>query len=149
MRKFLLAGVLAFCFTSVSRADPLDVPYQILVDTVGFGVVTLSTSNFASPVGAINNGVLNSKWCVDHVVVSGGGSPVTFTMAWSTGPTTLTNPTTDYVVVTTSGVPYDSQWPYRDPYCAPTGQAILQLRTSGVTTSTITVQGYLWKGWNP
>lgn len=148
MKKLLLPGIL-MVFTlflpSGSQAQPMDFPYQISITTKAFTSITISTANFPSPVSSINNNVGNYQWCIDRVVVS-ASSPAAFTMAWSTS--TLTNSTTDYAVVVATGTPYQDEWSNRDPYCAPVGFPVLKL-ISSVAGSTITAQGYLWKGWNP
>ena len=146
MKKLLLLGVLSvFLFLpSKLRADPLDVPYKVLVTTTNSTSVVLSTANFPSAVSAINANVGLYKWCVDHVVVTAPTASV-FTMAWATS--TISNGTTDYTVVTAANSPYDAQWPYKQPYCAPIGDPILTLKST-VAGSTMTVEGYLWAGWN-
>lgn len=149
MRKFLALGILAsILFIPLkSRAVPLDVPYQILVDTVSVGQsVQLSTTNFPSGNTTVNTNAQSSQWCVSHLVVSAPVLPATITMFWSTA--TWVNGTTDYIVVNSSVTPYNEQWPYRQPYCDPTSNAVLNIRSS-VAGSTITVEGYLFKGWNP
>ena len=62
--------------------------------------------------------------------------------------TTLSPSTTDYIVVTSTGVPYDTQWGYRVPYCAPMGAVVAKI-TSSVVGSIITMEGFVWKGWTP
>lgn len=149
MKKFLLPGILAvftFFLPSRSQAVPLDVPYQILVTTTSNnGTVVLSTTNFPSGSSGINANVGTSQWCIDHANVS-CASAANFSMFWATS--TITTGTTDYMVTTAAGVPFDTNFNYRSPYCAPIGQAVLTLKSS-VAASTITVQGYLFKGGNP
>lgn len=147
MKKLLGLGVLAvFLFLPLKLwAGPLDFPYQILVTTTNINSITFSTANFPSQVTSINANVASYQWCIDHVVVS-AASASNFTMVWATS--TLTTGTTDYGVVTAANSPYDAQWPYRVPYCAPIGQPILKLNSS-VAGSTITAEGFLFKGMNP
>lgn len=151
MRKFLIPGILAGLLLFLprrSQAVPLDVPYQILVSTVsiaGTGKVVLSTANFPSPNTTVNSLVGSYQWCVSKAVISNTAA-TNFSIYWSTS--TLNAGTTDYWVTTTAAVPYDTNFEYRTPYCAPVGQAVVTLFDS-VATSTIAVQGYLWKGWNP
>lgn len=149
MKKFLLPGILAALFLFLplrSQAIPLDVPYQILIDTTNAsGTIVVSTANFPSGVPSVNSSVANYQWCFDRVTVS-CASADNFSIFWATS--TLTNGTTDYQVTTAAGVPFDADLGYREPYCAPVGQAIVTLKSS-VALSTITVEGYLWKGWNP
>lgn len=147
MKRLFVPGILSvFLFLPAkSQAQPLDVPYQIYFATTAANSIVVSTANFPSPSASVNANVASYQWCIDHAVVT-APSASTFTMAWSTG--TLSAPTTDYAVVTAANVPYDAQWPYRDPYCAPVGQPILKINST-VAGSSITVQGYLWKGWNP
>lgn len=148
MKKLLLPGILAV-FTlflpSRSQAQPMDFPYQISITTVAFTSLVISTANFPSPSAAVNANVANYQWCVDQITVSAAGT-ASFTMAWSTS--TLTRATTDYAVVIASGTPFQDEWSNRDPYCAPVGSPVLKLNSS-VSGSTITAQGFLWKGWNP
>lgn len=150
MKKFLLPGILtafALFLPSRSQANPLDVPYQILVDTTASTSVTLSTTNFPSLVPSVNSNVANYAWCLSHVVVSGNGSAnSTFTIAWSS--TTSSSASTDYSVVVPTATIYNQTWEYRTPYCAPVGWPIVKLNTTGSGVS-ITAEGYLWKGWNP
>lgn len=129
-----------------SQAVPLDVPYQILVSTSVGGVssLTISTANFPSGNSLVNNNVANYQWCISNAVVSTPSAGL-FTMAWST--TTLTAASTDYAAVTVANTALQANFNYRTPYCAPVGQPILTIRT-GVAGSTITAQGYLFKGWN-
>ena len=148
MKKFLLPGILAVVFLflpSRSQAVPVDMPYQILVSTVNTaGVVVLSTANFPSPNTTVNSLVASYQWCVEQADVS-CPSAANFTIYWATS--TISNGTTDYAVVTSSGVPFDTNFQYRTPYCAPVGKTVVTLQSS-VATSTITARGYLWKGWN-
>lgn len=148
MRKLLAWSLwAAFIPFLLQRSDavPLDVPYQIYVGSAVVNSVVLSTANFPSSNATINANVASAQWCIQHITVS-ATSASTFTMAWSTS--TLTTATTDYIAVTAANTPYDVVWPYREPYCAPIGQPILKLNSS-VSGSSITVQGYLFKGWNP
>lgn len=148
MKKFLLPGILAVLFLFLplrSPAVPLDMPYLINISTTAQNQVVLSTANFPSGVPSVNSNVALAQWCINHVTVS-AVSAATYTMFWSTS--TLTAGTTDYSATTAANVPYDTQWPYRTPYCSPVGYPILTLKSS-VVGSTITAQGYLWKGWNP
>jgi hypothetical protein len=149
MNKFLLPGILAgflLFLPSRSQAVPLDVPYQILVTTTNnTGTLVISTANFPSGSTAINANVATSQWCISKALVS-CAVPANFSMFWSTS--TITSGTTDYMVTTATAVPFDTNFTYRTPYCAPVGQPILTLK-SNVAQSTITVQGYLFKGGNP
>jgi hypothetical protein len=148
MKKFLLPGILAVLslfLPSRSQADPLDIPYQIKFDTVAYGTtLVISTTNFPSPNATVNSLVASYEWCIEQANIS-NASATSFTMAWST--TTLSAATTDYQVTTAAGVPFDTNFHYRTPYCTPVGWPILTLKTS-VVNSTMTVRGYLWKGWN-
>lgn len=149
MRKFLLPGILAVVFLflpSRSQAAPIDVPYQILIDTTSSnGILVISTANFPSPNVTVNSLVGNYQWCFDRMTIS-CASADNFSIFWATS--SLTAGTTDYQVTTAAGVPFDADLGYREPYCAPVGQAVVTLKSS-VAASTITVEGYLWKGWNP
>lgn len=149
MKKFLLPGILAalaFLLPSKSQAVTLDVPYQVSVTTFNAaGTVVLSTTNFPAGGTTVNANVANYQWCVDHANVS-AASAAFFTIYWSTG--NLTVGTTDYAVTTAAAVPFDTNFNYRSPYCAPVGAPTVTLKSS-VAASTVTVQGYLWKGWNP
>ena len=150
MKKFLLPGILAVIFLFLplrSQAVPQDVPYQILVSTVAFNTqqLIISTANFPSANTTVNSLVGSYQWCIEHAVVN-TPSAGTFTMFWSTS--TLNAGTTDYFAQTLIATAYDTNLQYRTPYCAPVGQAVLNLKSS-VAGSTITAQGYLWKGWNP
>ena len=139
MRKFLAAGILAvfvLFLPSKSHAVPLDVPYgntAISSFTVNSSLVlsstTLPTSNYA--------------WCLSHVAVS-VPSPAMFSI-YISSMNTLTPSTTNFMVSITTN-PYDTQWAYRTPYCAPAGNYI-GLKSS-VAGSTITIEGYSFGGWN-
>lgn len=147
MKKFLVPGILAGLFLFLplkSQATPIDVPYQIYFSTVAGSQVIISTRNFPSGVPSVNDNVALYQWCIDNVVLS-APAPSNFTMYWSTS--ALTTGTTGYSIVT-STTPYQAQWPYRDPFCVPVGSPVVTLKSS-VAGSTITAQGYLWKGWNP
>lgn len=148
MKKFLLAGALAV-FTlflpSKSHANPLDVPYGILFTTTSAGSIVVSTTNFPSASVSVNSNVATAQWCINHLIVSAPDVASTVTIAWSTS--TLTAATTDYLVVTSTGVPYNDQWSYRQPYCAPVGNSIVAV-TSTKSTAKITLEGYLFRGWN-
>lgn len=149
MKKFLLPGILAV-FTlflpSRSQAIPLDVPYQILITTTNnTGSLVVSTANFPSVNTTINSNVALYQWCFDRLTIS-CASADNFSIFWATS--TISNGTTDYMVTTAAGVPFDVDLSYREPYCAPVGQAVVTLKSS-VALSTITASGYLWKGWNP
>lgn len=149
MKKFLLPGILAVLSLFLpfrSQAVPLDVPYQILVSTVSTnGILVLSTATFPSGSATVNSNVGSYQWCVSKAVVS-CASADNFSIFWATAP--VLSGTTDYMATTTAAVPFDTDFAYRTPYCAPVGAAIVTLKSS-VALSTITVQGYLWKGWNP
>lgn len=108
----------------------------------------VSTTTFPNASAYVNGNVANYQWCITHVAVSSFNLPTTFTMAYSTAPFTqpLTSGTTDYRVFTASGT-YEFVWPYRTPYCAPVGQKVLTI-TSSVATAILTVEGYLFRGWN-
>lgn len=150
MKKFLSPGILAvlsFFLPLRSQAVPLDVPYQIYIDTVTLagGQLVISTNTFPSPVAAVNANILNYQWCLENVIVNSPSAGL-FQIASSTS--TLTPSTTDYYSYTQANVPLNVGFNYRTPYCAPQGNAVLRL-TPNVAGSTMTVQGYLWKGWNP
>ena len=148
MKKFLIPGILAvfaLFLPARSQADPLDIPYQIQFDTVAYGTtVVISTANFPSLNTTVNSLVASYEWCIEQVNVSNTAA-TSFTMAWSS--TTLSPATTDYQVTTQAAVPFDTNFQYRTPYCTPVGWPVLTLKTS-VSNSTMTVRGYLWKGWN-
>lgn len=149
MKKFLLPGILAALFLFLplrSQAVPLDVPYQILVTTVSnTGVLVISTANFPSPSSGVNNAVASYQWCFDRITVS-CASAENFSIFWATS--AVTAGTTDYMVTTAAGVPFDANIDYREVYCAPAGQPVVTMKTS-VVQSTVTVEGFLWKGWSP
>lgn len=139
MRKFLAAGILAvfvLFLPSKSHAVPLDVPYG----NTSVSSFTVTSSLVLSSV-TLPSSVYS--WCLTHLAVS-VPSPATFTM-YISSMNTLTPSTTNYTVsITTS--PYDTQWSYRTPYCAPAGN-YLGLKSS-VSGSTITVEGYTFGGWS-
>lgn len=149
MKKLLIPGILtvfALFLPSISRAAPIDVPYQILVDTVSLnGAITLSTANFPSGNVTVNSLVSNYQWCLDRITVSCAAAD-NFSIFWASS--AFSAGTTDYMVTTNAGIPFDADLGYREPYCAPVGQAVVTLKSS-VANSTITAEGYLWKGWNP
>lgn len=155
MRKFLLLGILAACFSAPlkSQAQPLDVP-------TGGGQIK-------PPVSATANGFFTGQstftvtlttptpgyqYCITHLVVTSGGAGQ-FDMAWSTasmfvsgiGPITGT---TDYIVTVASGVPYDTQWAYRTPYCSPQNNLLTLFMGNLPTVSTMTYEGYTFGGLN-
>lgn len=150
MRKITALGILAV-FTlflpSRSQAVPIDVPYQLLVATTSnISQLVISSTAFPSPVGSINSSVGSYQWCLERGEIT-SPSAATFSVFWSTAVFGLNTGTTDYIIATSSGVPYAMPLNYRTPYCAPTGAAITL--KSSVAGSTITVGGYLFKGWNP
>lgn len=148
MRKLLLPGILAVLFLFLplrSQAYPLDVPYQIYFSTVAYNSVIISTTNFPSGSAYVNSLVGSYQWCIEQVTVSNAAAN-SFSMFWSSS--TLLPGTTDYQATATAAVPFDTNFNYRTPYCAPVGWPVLKLNTS-VVNSTITARGYLWKGWNP
>ena len=150
MKKFLLPGVLAvfaFILPLKSQAVPLDVPYQLYVDTVTIagGQLVISTATFPSGSSIVNSNVANYQWCLENVVVNSPSNGL-FQIAYATS--TLNASTTDYYSYTQANVALNVGFNYRTPYCAPVGQAVLRL-TPSVSGSTMTVQGYLYKGWNP
>lgn len=149
MRKILLPGILtvfALFLPLKSQAVPLDVPFQLALTTTSTtGSIVISTTNFPSGVPSVNASVANYQWCFDRITVSCPNAD-SFSIFWSTS--ALTAGTTDYVVITSSGVPFDADFGYREPYCAPVGQPVVTLKSS-VTGSTISASGYLWKGWSP
>lgn len=149
MKKFLLPGILAVFSLFLplrSQAIPIDVPYQILIDTTNnSGTLVVSTANFPSASAFVNSQVGSFQWCFDRITVS-CASADNFSIFWATS--TITPGTTDYQATTAAGTPFDVDLGYREPYCAPVGQAVVTLKSS-VALSTITVEGYLWKGWNP
>lgn len=151
MKKLLLPGLLAvfaLFLPSKAQAWPITLPYQIVVDSYSINSLVISTTNFPSAVASVNTNVVNDQWCLSHLVVSSTGATQNVTIAWSTS--TLTAFTTDYLVAThPQGIPYDEQWGVQSPYCAPTGQAVVKITASGIIPSTITVEGYLWKGMSP
>ena len=77
MKKFLLPGILAVVYLFLplrSQAAPIDVPYQILLDTTKRygntrGVFNL---NFPSGVSSINTNVSSFQWCLDSNNCFGG-----------------------------------------------------------------------------
>lgn len=149
MKKILLPGILAvfvFLLPSKSQALPIDVPYQIAFSsTNSSGALVVSTANFPSPNATVNSLVGSYQWCLDRVTVS-CPSADNFSIFWATS--TITPGTTDYMVTIAAGVPFDADLGYREPYCAPVGQAVITLK-SNVVGSTITASGYLFRGWNP
>lgn len=148
MKKFLLPGILtvfSLFLPSRSQANPLDVP-------TGGGRVTLSSFTFTPGyfVGkstfsvAFTTPTAAYQYCINHIAVTAPNSGV-FEMWSSTS--AITAGTTDYMVQLSSGVPYDTQWSYMNPYCAPQG-ALFNLFL-GVAGSTVTYEGYTFKGLNP
>jgi hypothetical protein len=137
MRKlFLFAAVITLGFIVKNlSANPLDVPYGIRSFGVGGSSVVLSTGSFASP---------EFGWCLEGVVIS-APSAGTFTMHYTTA--TLTAGTTFYSAQLVANTALPLNWAYRTPVCAPPfSRLTLQ---SSVAGSTITYQGYSFKGWNP
>lgn len=148
MKKLLLPGILAVLALFLplkSQAVPLDVPYQIFVSTTNAQKIVLSTTTFPSASAAVNANVANYQWCIEKAVHS-SASAANFTFGWATS--AQATPNVDLFVGTSAGVPFTFAGNYRDPYCAPVGQTVLTINSS-VATSSISVQGYLWKGWNP
>jgi hypothetical protein len=145
MRKILVSLILALSCT-LARAQPLDVPYQVFVQTTSVNSITLSSVTIPASAALINANKNGYAWCIDHAVVS-AASASTVTFLWGNG-TGSGATTTDFAVVSAANVPWDSTFPYRTPYCAPVGQSILKVNSS-VAGSTVTLTGYLFKGWNP
>ena len=148
MKKFLLPGILAVVFLflpSRSQAAPIDVPYQILVTSYSTtGSLVISTTNFPSPNTTVNSLVASYQWCIDRMTIS-CASADSVTIYSSTSP--ITSGTTNYAVTTAAAIPFDADLGYREPYCAPVGSPIVTINSS-VAASTITIEGYLFKGWN-
>jgi hypothetical protein len=154
MKKFLVPGILAALFLFLparSQANPIDVPtgggrISAPMTTTGNGFfVFTSTFNVqltTPPVGY--------QYCVTHVAVT-APSQGFFEIWWSSQTTVAaTGPmlgTTDYVVSLSTQVPYDSQWAYRSAYCAPFNDPLNFFTSASI--STVTVEGYTFKGWNP
>jgi hypothetical protein len=142
-----ILAVFSLFHPSASHAWPITSPYGIIVDTEALTSIQISTAIFPSATPFVNNNIVNSQWCLSHLVVSSTATAQNLTISWSTG--TLGPFTTDYYVVThPAGIPYDEMWSDNHPYCAPTGKAIVQITTSGtgLSASTITVEGYMWMG---
>jgi hypothetical protein len=156
MKKFLLPGILAGLFLFLplrSQANPLDVPtggsgglgWIPAPDEISTATVTTGYFVDASTFGvSLTTPSVGYQYCVSHVVVT-APTPGFFEMWWSSG--TLLPGTTDFIVSLSSGVPYDTQWSYRTPYCAP--QNDLLNFFASVSGSTMTVEGYSFKGFNP
>lgn len=147
MRKILLEGILAvliiFC-AARSHATPLDIP------TGGGRIIAPSTftangyfSGKSNTSVALSTPVAGYGYCINHVVVTAPSAGL-FEMWWSTS--TTTSGTTDYMATVAAGVPYDTQWGSRTPYCSPP-DTLLNLFL-GVSGSTMTFEGYTFKGWN-
>lgn len=149
MKKFRIPGILAafvLFLSARSQAAPIDVPYKILVSTTNSsGLLVISTTNFPSANANVNSLVGSYQWCIDRMTIS-CASADNFSIYWTTA--AVTAGTTDYMVTTAAGVPFDGDVGYREPYCAPVGASVVTLKSS-VAASTITVEGYLWNGWNP
>lgn len=138
MKKFLFPGLLAvlsFFLLRNTQAVPLDVPTGSIIIGTGLNTITLSSSTLPNNLYG---------WCISHVVVT-APSAGTFTM--SIASSTLVNGTTNYNVSLAAAVPYSEQWAYRTPYCAPNANYLFL--KSSVAGSTITYEGYSFKGWNP
>jgi hypothetical protein len=160
MRKFLgptlAAGILAV-FTlflpSISRANPQDIPTgggwipapdeTVTVSSNSLGYFTDTTGAGGGFTINLTTPPVNYQYCVTNVVVTAPIAGV-FEMWWSTA--TLGPGTTDYVVSLSSGIPYDHTWAYKTPYCSPPN-ALLNFYSS-VVNSTMTVEGYTFKGWS-
>lgn len=148
MKKLLSLGIFAV-FTLFlprrSQAVPLDIPYYVAVDTVAIDQdVILSTTIFKPANTGLTVSTSTYNWCLSHLAVSGKGVTTTVSFFW--GQESTTAGTTDYEVNLSSGVPYDTQWAYKTPYCAPTGNNALHVHSSA--GGTITLEGYLFGGWN-
>lgn len=149
MKKFLLPGILAVLslfLPSRSQAVPLDVPFAVSFSTTNLNqLLVVSTATFPSANTTWNSNVALYQWCFDRLTISASAAD-NFSIYWATS--TISNGTTDYMVTTAAGVPFDADLSYREPYCAPVGQPIVTLKSS-VGNSTATISGYLFKGWNP
>lgn len=154
MKKFLLPGILAAIFLflpSRSQALTLDIP------TGGYRQSILSPSSSSSTyvtlgyfVGkstfsvALSTPPTGYGYCINHVVVTAPSAGL-FEMWYSTS--VITSGTTDYMVQTAASTPYIEQWPRNNAYCAPVNDELnLYL---GVAGSTMTFEGFTFKGWNP
>jgi hypothetical protein len=146
-----LLGIVALYFLPQRypvRAWPISIPFQIVVDTQNANSIIISTNNFPGANASISNNVVNDQWCISHLVVSSTAAASTVTIAWATS-TALSPLTTDYYAITHgSGIPYDVMWGIQSPYCAPVGQSVVKINSS-VSGSSITVEGFLFKGWTP
>jgi hypothetical protein len=146
----MLAVIVSICFLPKRKtyAWPISIPYQIVVDTQNANSIIISTNNFPGANSSISNNVVNEQWCISHLIVSSTAAASTVTIAWATS-TALSPMTTDYYAITHgSGIPYDVMWGIQSPYCAPVGQSVVKINSS-VSGSSITVEGFLFKGWTP
>lgn len=132
MKKLILAvcvAVAGILFLSRSDATQFDIPqitYQSTTTTNG--ALILSTVAFVSPA---------YMHCLTHVTVSGtSAGQFQIVTATITASNTLSPATTSYVVVLSSGVPYDSQWSQYRAWCGPpNNQVTLQVSAGNYTIS--------------
>lgn len=151
MKKFLLPGILAvfsLFLPSRSQAFPIDV-------TMAGGFIIPPTTataagffDFASTFSVtLTTPPVNSMYCLDKLSIT-APSAGTFSIYWAT--TTLAQlptTTTGYIVSLAANTPYNMELDYREPLCSPPNN--LMTLQMGVTGSTVAVEGYTFKGWNP
>jgi len=145
MRKFLLAGIVAIFLPLYCHANPLDVPTggnwitPPTAATVNGYFVGKSTTSVK-----LTTPTASYQYCITHVAVTAPSAGV-FEMWWSTS--AITAGTTDYVVQLAANSLYDTTWANRTPYCSPPDN-LLNIFL-GVSGSTVTYEGYTYKGGNP
>lgn len=146
MRKLLSALSIVLACAVGLNAVPLDVPYQVLIDTTtNTSTIILSSNTVPSAAGILNANPTGYAWCIDRfAATSTTAGTVTFGWAQSQGSAS----TVDHRIAVAALTPYNMPLEYRTPYCAPVGQNQLTV-TASVVGSTMTLEGYLFKGWNP
>jgi hypothetical protein len=88
--------------------------------------------------------------CLQHVTVESNSQNAQFMITTDTvtSSNTLSPDTTSYIVVLSSGVPYDTQWPPPGGWCAPANTQV-NLKVTNGGTYTISCEEFTTRGWNP
>lgn len=150
MRKFLSAGILTgFLFLpSKSHAIPLDVPTGGNAVSPPFTASSPGYFDFASTFSVtLTTPPAGYQYCLDKMSITAPSAGL-FSIYWATSTLNgLPQTTTGYAVWLAAATPYNQELDYREPLCSPPNN--LMFMNMGVTGSTMSIEGYTFKGWNP
>ena len=154
MKKLLSATAivliaLAFFWPSRAPAQQFALPALISISTTSTNAsIVLSTTAMGLPASSVYP---PSQYypCIQHLTVTSvNAGTFMLVTATVTASNTLSAGTTNYSVVLSSGVPYDSQWAPQAAWCAQPGNQ-LSLVVTGGGAYTISCEAFTTKGWNP